>query len=96
MFTEETGESGVARGPPIVITLVKDGAGLGFSLEGGKDSPLGDQPLAIKKIFTGLCFKYYQESFHPNVSRGTWTLKCNLIIEEKMSCLVIMTRKVPN
>lgn len=55
MFTEETGESGVARGPPIVITLVKDGAGLGFSLEGGKDSPLGDQPLAIKKIFTGLC-----------------------------------------
>lgn len=57
MFTEETVESGVARGPPIVITLVKDGAGLGFSLEGGKDSPLGDQPLAIKKIFTGSCSK---------------------------------------
>ncbi|KAG8301908.1 hypothetical protein J6590_042523 [Homalodisca vitripennis] len=48
-------ESEVARGPPLTVTLVKDGAGLGFSLEGGKDSPLGDQPLTIKKIFTGGC-----------------------------------------
>uniref|UniRef100_A0A8D9DQK3 Pro-interleukin-16 n=1 Tax=Cacopsylla melanoneura TaxID=428564 RepID=A0A8D9DQK3_9HEMI len=49
--------SGIAvrRGPPVDITLIKDGAGLGFSLEGGKDSPLGDQPLTIKKIFTGGC-----------------------------------------
>jgi hypothetical protein len=44
---------GENRGPPLVITLTKDGAGLGFSLEGGKESPLGDKPLTIKKIFTG-------------------------------------------
>ncbi|RWS06039.1 uncharacterized protein B4U79_01647 [Dinothrombium tinctorium] len=33
--------------------LVKDGAGLGFILEGGKDSPLGDKPLALKRVFKG-------------------------------------------
>lgn len=37
----------------MTFMLVKDGAGLGFSLEGGKDSPVGDKPLVIKKIFTG-------------------------------------------
>jgi hypothetical protein len=44
---------GEDRGPPLIIMLTKDGAGLGFSLEGGKESPLGDKPLTIKKIFTG-------------------------------------------
>lgn len=49
----EEATDNISRGPPVTVTLVKDGAGLGFSLEGGKDSPSGDQPLTIKKIFTG-------------------------------------------
>lgn len=41
------------KGPVMSVTLMKEGGGLGFSLEGGKDSPSGDLPLTIKKIFTG-------------------------------------------
>lgn len=41
------------KGPVISVTLIKEGGGLGFSLEGGKDSPFGDLPLTVKKIFTG-------------------------------------------
>lgn len=37
-------------------SLIKDGAGVGFILEGGKDSAISDfKPLAIKRIFRGIC-----------------------------------------
>ncbi|XP_054159829.1 GATA zinc finger domain-containing protein 7-like [Oppia nitens] len=44
----ETGNYRILR-----AELHKDVAGLGFILEGGKDSPIGDRPLAIKRIFRG-------------------------------------------
>ena len=37
----------------ITAVLPKEGASLGFILEGGKDSPLGDRPLVVKKMFKG-------------------------------------------
>ncbi|XP_065207330.1 uncharacterized protein bbg isoform X2 [Planococcus citri] len=57
-FTSSTANnnySKIVKGPVISVTLIKEGGGLGFSLEGGKDSPFGDLPLTIKKIFTGGC-----------------------------------------
>jgi hypothetical protein len=55
---------GADRGPPLIVMLMKDGAGLGFSLEGGKESPLGDKPLTIKKIFTGTVLCIHNEYVH--------------------------------
>ena len=55
------------------MNLKKEGTGLGFSLEGGKDSPFGDRPMTIKKIFTGIHSEVYIVNFDhlpppPNLS----------------------------
>ncbi|XP_051576500.1 uncharacterized protein LOC127453830 isoform X2 [Myxocyprinus asiaticus] len=40
-------------GKRVHVTLNKSSSDLGFSLEGGVDSRMGDKPLAVKKIFQG-------------------------------------------
>lgn len=39
--------------PLITVKMYKGPNGLGISLEGGKESPLGDRPLSIKRVFKG-------------------------------------------
>ena len=47
----------------VTIELHKGTVGLGFCIEGGRDSPRGDTPITVKRLFKGmpskLCLGYY-------------------------------------
>ena len=38
------------------VELQKGAVGLGFCIEGGKGSPLGDRPITVKRLFKGISF----------------------------------------
>ena len=41
------------KGGRIDVELNKGAVGLGFCIEGGKGSPLGDRPITVKRLFKG-------------------------------------------
>ncbi len=45
-----TAASGAER---LEVILEKGSVGLGFCIEGGRGSPLGDRPITIKRLFRG-------------------------------------------
>ena len=44
-----------SKGGRIEVELNKGAVGLGFCIEGGKGSPLGDRPITVKRLFKGKC-----------------------------------------
>ncbi|VDP12558.1 unnamed protein product [Soboliphyme baturini] len=49
--TADQSMASVSYGKPIEVRLIKGCTGLGILLDGGKNSPLGDRPLTIKRMF---------------------------------------------
>jgi len=68
--------SGVFKSAPrlVDIEMVKGPIGLGFCIEGGIGSPVGDKPIIVKRLFKGkLRFMFYE-------ALVIETLSLNLII----------------
>ena len=41
------------------VQFEKGNLGLGFCIEGGKGSPLGDKPITVKRLFRGECYLFF-------------------------------------
>lgn len=50
---KDENDKGVGAVVTVLLEKAGGGAGLGFGLDGGRDSPKGDCPLTIKKLFAG-------------------------------------------
>ncbi|XP_055631136.1 uncharacterized protein LOC129771481 [Toxorhynchites rutilus septentrionalis] len=76
-----------------LVEIQKDGAGLGFSIEGGFDSPTGNKPLLIKKIFMGGAAE--KSGF---LKAGEEIVAINDITIERMTRIQVwnMMKKLPN
>ncbi|XP_055527213.1 uncharacterized protein LOC129719830 [Wyeomyia smithii] len=76
-----------------LVEMMKDGAGLGFSIEGGFDSPAGNKPLLIKKIFMGGAAEK-----SGLLKAGEEIVAINDIVIERMTRIQVwnMMKKLPN
>lgn len=62
----ENSARNVVSGTPAMMMEVawdKGDIGLGFCIEGGIDSPLGDVPITVKRLFKGSFSNFYLHSF---------------------------------